>query len=96
MHTILGESFGGQNFRVFHGFAPDCENFPVNDSNNASLLCKMVLLKKQAKPSVPAILPSQNRQLCKDVLSSSIREADLCITEALQTAGKHKIYLKSF
>ena len=50
--------------------------------------------KKSAKLSVPAILPNENRPLCKVVPSSSIREADLCVTQALQMAGKRKPYLR--
>ena len=50
--------------------------------------------KKKAKLSVPAMLPNENGPLCKVVPSSSIREANLCVTQALQTAGKRKPYLR--
>ena len=46
------------------------------------------------KLSVPAILPNENGPLCKVILSSSIREANLCVTKALQSAGKRTPYLR--
>jgi len=53
----------------------------------------MVLLEyfKLAKPLVPAILPNENGHF---VPFSSIREAKLYITEALQMVGKRKPHLR--
>jgi len=50
--------------------------------------------KKRAKFSVPAILLNKNGPLCKAVPSSSIREANLCITQSLQTVEKCKPYVR--
>jgi len=50
--------------------------------------------KKRAKSSTPIVFPDENGSLCKHVPSSSIREANLEVSMALQTVGSHKPYLK--
>ena len=51
-------------------------------------------MKKLAKSSTSVVLSDGNGPLCIDVLSSSIREANLEVLEILETAGKRKPYLK--
>ena len=50
----------------------------------------MALLKYLKKRSTlnPVVLPDENGPLCKDVPSSSIREANLEVSEVLETARK--------
>lgn len=59
----------------------------------ASMLFKY--FEKQPKYSTADVLPDENGPLCQDVPSSSIREANLEVSEILtQTKGKRKLYLK--
>ena len=52
--------------------------------------------KKRVKLSVPAMLPNENGPPCKAAPSSSIREANWCVTKALQMVVKCKPYLRAF
>jgi len=72
-------------------------NFNTCIITSNCVIHEMALLecfKKKAKPSVPAILPNENGPLCKVIPSSSIRESNSRVTQALQMAGKLKLYLR--
>ena len=58
---------------------------------------KMALFKyfqKLKQPNPVDVLPDENGPLCQDIPSSSIREANLEVSEVLTTEGKRKPYLK--